>query len=156
MSSILNTSLHLCTCPKAKPQVHQTGKWYGTMKPEGEARAGNRSLSLWTNFYKKSVRILFLLILTAERSVSYEYIWNSQFPICLFTCVIPFTRNSCSPKMSFFYIKINITPFGMLTAGKRRRFTVILTSFQRPFHVVVTSCRAEFPCFSFSSLAPSS
>jgi len=32
---------------KAKPQVSEIEKLLGAVKPEGEARAGSQSLSLW-------------------------------------------------------------------------------------------------------------
>jgi len=38
--------IHMKTCPKAKPQVSEIEKLYGTAKSERNARAGINSLSL--------------------------------------------------------------------------------------------------------------
>jgi len=38
---------------KAKPPVIEIEKWYGMAKPEGEARAGIESLSLWIFWHLK-------------------------------------------------------------------------------------------------------
>jgi len=40
--------LRSCTVWKAKPHVSEIENWYGTARPEGEARAHIRLLSLWT------------------------------------------------------------------------------------------------------------